>query len=132
MAAAEGRVPLPDMLTTPTEAVDARVDSPARRLAAYAWVRLLARIYEVLPLVCSRCGSEMRLIAFITEPRAIAAILTHLGEPITPPPLAPRARAPPELDFMGSERTALDQSPRWDLSTPPSVPSFEFDQSDRV
>jgi hypothetical protein len=42
-------------------------------------VRLPDRIYEVLPLVCLRCGGEMRLIAFIT-----------------PPPLAPRARPPPE------------------------------------
>ena len=82
--------------------------SPLRpAVTAYAWVRLLARIYEVLPLICPRCGSEMPLIAFITEPRAIATILTHLGEPISPPPLAPRARAPPELELDCSEPAAL-------------------------
>jgi hypothetical protein len=36
---------------------------------------------------CPRCGGEMRLIAFITTPDAIEAILSHLGEPATPPPL---------------------------------------------
>jgi hypothetical protein len=40
----------------------------------------------------------MRLIAFITRPEAIGKILTYLGEAITPPTLAPRARTPPEFD----------------------------------
>lgn len=34
-----------------------------------------ARIYEVLPLVCPKCGGEMKIIAFITEPRVIREIL---------------------------------------------------------
>ena len=91
-------------------------------------MRLLARIYEVLPLICPRCGSGMRLIAFITQPDAIAAILTHFGEPLTPPPLAPRARAPPELD-TGEPAQPLDQSFAWDTSAPPPDPGFEFNQS---
>jgi hypothetical protein len=40
----------------------------------------------------------MRLIAFLTEPASIRALLAHLGEPTTTPALAPRARDPPELD----------------------------------
>jgi hypothetical protein len=28
---------------------------------------LIARIYEVFPLLCPMCGGQMRLIAFITE-----------------------------------------------------------------
>jgi hypothetical protein len=38
-------------------------------------------------------------------------ILAHLGEPTTPPPLTPRARAPPELeaDRVGTPGFALDQ-----------------------
>jgi hypothetical protein len=110
------------------EPLDAPVSTPARRQAAYAWVRLLARIYEVLPLVCPRCGGEMRLIAFITQPAAIVSILTHVGEAITPPPLVPRARAPPEFD--GTERALmLDPSPAWDLAAPPPELGFEFNQA---
>src|SRR5438094_7904826 len=33
-----------------------------RRAARYAWARLLARIYEVFPLVCSHGGGVMRII----------------------------------------------------------------------
>jgi len=40
------------------------------------------------------CGGDIRLIAVITEPRPIRKILTHLGEPLEPPPLSP-ARGPP-------------------------------------
>ena len=42
---------------------------------------LLARIYELFPLVCARCGGEMEIIAFITEAPSVQAILTHIGEP---------------------------------------------------
>jgi hypothetical protein len=69
----------------------------------------------------------MRLIALITQPAAIGAILTHLGEPITPPLLAPRARAPPE--FEDTEWVLrLDQSPVWDLTVPAPERPFEFNQ----
>jgi hypothetical protein len=51
----------------------------------------------------------MRLIAFLTEPCSIRAILAHLGEPTTPPPLAPRARDPPYLD--AALAFDFDQSP---------------------
>jgi hypothetical protein len=39
-------------------------------------------------------GGDIRLIAFITEPGPIRKILTHLGEPLEPPPILP-ARGPP-------------------------------------
>ena len=41
------------------------------------WAALLARIYEVFPLVCPNCKGELRLIAFITERNTIRKILTH-------------------------------------------------------
>jgi hypothetical protein len=65
-----------------------------RRAARYAWALLLARIYEVFPLFCPKCGGEMRIIAFITEAPAVREIPAHLGEPTSPPRMAP-ARGPP-------------------------------------
>ena len=53
-----------------------------------------ARIFEILPLRCSLCGGEMRIIAFVTDEPAIHSILTYLGEPATPVRTAP-ARGPP-------------------------------------
>ena len=49
---------------------------------------------EGFPLECPGCGGDIRLIAFITEPEPIRKILTHLGEPLEPPPISP-ARGPP-------------------------------------
>ena len=45
-------------------------EPPHRRAARYAWALLLARIYEVFPLLCPKCGGEMRIIAFVTTPTA--------------------------------------------------------------
>jgi hypothetical protein len=56
---------------------------------------LLARIYEVFPLLCRRCGEPMRLIAFITDSGSITRILTYLGEPAQAPRIAPAACGPP-------------------------------------
>ena len=73
----------------------------------------------------------MRLIACLTEPPSIRAILAHLGEPTTPPPLTPRARAPPDLkaEPVGSLGFAFDQSSSWDPTTPPTDPGLAFDQT---
>ena len=90
--------------------------SPARIL----WALLLARIYEVFPLQCPLCGAQMRLIAFITQAPAVNTILGHLGEPTTPPEVAP-ARGPPLWDHVA------EPAPGWD-APPASVPEFVFDQ----
>jgi len=78
-----------------------------RRRASIHWARLLARIYEFRPLTCPRCHGEMRLVALLTEPASIRAILAHLGEPTTPSPFAPPARAPPEFKTEGAGTAAL-------------------------
>ncbi len=62
------------------------------------WAMLISRIYEVLPLLCTRCGQPMRIVAFITKSEVIDKILTHIGEPAKPPPLSP-ARDPPQEEF---------------------------------
>jgi hypothetical protein len=72
-----------------------------RRAARYAWALLLARIYEVFPLVCPLCGAEVRIIAFITEAPTVRDILAHLGEPTAPPRIAP-ARGPPIWEAAGT------------------------------
>ncbi|WP_052314972.1 hypothetical protein [Thiocystis violascens] len=70
--------------------------SNARSPALHLWVMLLARLFESLPLVCPNCGADMRIISFITKAEPVERILTHIGEPPRPPPIAP-ARGPPRL-----------------------------------
>ncbi len=85
---------------------------------------LLARIYEVFPLTCAFCHAEMRIIAFITEPRTVRQILDHLGEPSRPPRFAP-ARGPPLWEVVAAAPPAAND-PRWEQDQP--LPEIEFDQ----
>jgi hypothetical protein len=50
-----------------------------RPAAHYLWAALIARIYEVFPLLCPNCGGRMRIIAFITFSADIHKILDHIG-----------------------------------------------------
>ena len=59
-----------------------------------AWDKLMAWVGDEFPLACPTCGGDIRLITFITDPGTIRNILTHLGEPLEPPPVSP-ARGPP-------------------------------------
>jgi hypothetical protein len=110
---------------------DPALPAATRRRASLHWARLLARIYAIQPLSCPRCQGPMRLIAFLTDPASIRMILAHLGEPTTPPLLAPRARDPPalEADRVGTPGFAFDQSPPWDPTTPPPDSGNSFDQT---
>ena len=46
---------------------------PSKRADHYLWAVLIARIYEVFPLLCPQCGGQMRIIAFITHSADIRA-----------------------------------------------------------
>jgi hypothetical protein len=51
-----------------------------------AWARLLAKIYEVDAMKCSRCGSPMKVLAVITDPTQVRRILLHLIKTGVAPP----------------------------------------------
>jgi hypothetical protein len=63
----------------------------------------------------------MRILAFLTDPPVVAAILLYLELP----PLSP-ARGPSQSDLLTE---LLDQTPTFDPAEPDPVPDFEFDQS---
>ena len=65
----------------PTKVSAKEMEPGQNRGARYLWAALLARIYEVLPLICPHCGAEMRMIAAITDRPTIERILTHIGHP---------------------------------------------------
>ena len=103
------------------------VAPPKRSKAHYLWAVLIARIYEVFPLLCPKCGGQMRLIAFITEGMQTRKILEHIGVDFEPPHIAP-AREPPlwcGCDAQTDEGVRID--PDWDLAAQPT-PDFEVDQ----
>jgi hypothetical protein len=102
--------------------------APPKRAAHYLWAVLIARIYEVFPLLCPLCGGQMRLIAFITEGTQIRKILDHIGVDSEPPHISP-ARGPPlwdDCDAQMDEGVHIEPAD-WDLAAQPA-PDFEVDQ----
>jgi len=112
----------PGATTAPPAPIAEPAAEPAhRRAARHTWALLLARIYEVFPLVCPGCGGAMRIIAFLTDGPTMRDILAHLGEPTAPPRIAP-ARGPPLWEAVDAEH---------DCAADPMLqcaPAFEFDQ----
>jgi len=87
-----------DELLVPTDV--ALEDSPppaapgsAEALRRQAWARMLRKMFEVDPLLCPRCGVEMEIVAWITKPSVVDAILRHRREHGLVSPF--EARAPP-------------------------------------
>ena len=91
-----------------------RANPRSRDTSRIKWAKLMARAGEEFPLQGPACGGDIRLISFITEPGPIRKILTHVGEPLQPPPLSP-AREPPtdrgELVQVHDDRLVFQLSP---------------------
>ena len=62
------------------------------------WAELLRRVFREDLLVCPRCTGGMQVLATITDPAVVVAILTHLGAPAEVPAVA-AARAPPQVSL---------------------------------
>jgi hypothetical protein len=102
---------------------------PKRSPAHYLWAALIARIYEIFPLLCPLCGGQMRIIAFITHSAEIRQILDHIGVDSEPPRLSP-ARGPPLWDGGDADAQRGEEGeaePDWELAAQPT-PDYEVDQ----
>ncbi len=64
----------------------------------------------------------MKILAFLTDPPVVFAILSHLELPNEPPLNSP-ARGPPQGDLL------LDQTSAFDPTEAEPIPEFVFDQS---
>jgi hypothetical protein len=63
--------------------------------ASQTWAMLIKRVYEIDPLACPQCGSQMKVVAFIEPPQGevIEKILRHCGLWNPSSPRAPPADA---------------------------------------
>jgi hypothetical protein len=55
-------------------------DTPYRKVCRSRWAALIKKVFEVDPLLCPKCGAEMKFIAFIErkdQPDVIEKILKH-------------------------------------------------------
>jgi len=68
-------------------------EEPKPRRCPPSWARLIAKVYQADPLLCTRCGKRMSLLAFVTDQIAVRRILDHLGlstpQAERPPPPVP-------------------------------------------
>ena len=69
--------------------------------------RPLRGIYEGFPLLCSRCGEPMRLIAFVTEVSSLKPIPEHLGALAYLPGIARAARDPSDGEGTSIHANAI-------------------------
>jgi hypothetical protein len=101
--------------------------SPKRAPSHYLWAVLIARIYEVLPLLCPLCGGQMRLIAFITNGAEVRKILQHIGVDCEAPHITP-ARGPPLWEECDAQMgDGFEVEPDWDMVAQPA-PDYEIDR----
>ena len=98
-----------------------------KRAAHYLWAVLIARIYEVVPLLCPLCGGQMRIIAFVTHRADIRQILEHIGADSEPPQISP-ALGPPLWDDRDAQvGEGAGGEPDWGMAAQ-SVSDYEVHQ----
>jgi len=87
----------------------------------YLWAALIARIYEVFPLLYPMCGGQMRIIAFITFSADIHKILEYIGVEPEAPRICP-ARGPPLWEGEGAQEAGegVEAEPDWDMTVQPA------------
>jgi hypothetical protein len=42
------------------------------------WAPMIRKVYEVDPMICPKCGGQMKVVAFITDYAAVDRIIDHL------------------------------------------------------
>ena len=62
------------------------IDNAAHKKSKASWARLIAKIYEVDPMICPKCGSDLVIIAIITSGYEVKKILRHLVKTGKSPP----------------------------------------------
>ena len=72
---------------SPAVVLASTTDEPVSPVTS-SWARLIKRVYEVDPLICTACGGTMRIVKFYTDPKEIAPLLKKHGLPSyrAPPP----------------------------------------------
>ena len=88
----QSAVTFPDAPTR-MEIIDVSEYRP-KKIPSPKWRECIKKVWEIDPLSCPKCGSEMKIISFINEAEAISKILEHLGLWEEKTPLE---RAPPDL-----------------------------------
>jgi len=64
----------------------------------FPWALLLWRSLQIDALLCPRCGSRMKILAYLTDPPVVEAVLDALERPSQAPTVSP-ARSQLQLEY---------------------------------
>ncbi len=73
-----------------------------------SWAHQLKRALHVDALVCPKCASLLRVLAFLSDPAVVVKILDHLRLPSSTPTLAPARMPEDEFPFLDTEFASDD------------------------
>jgi hypothetical protein len=54
------------------------IEEESRKIPCRGWAEMIRKVYEVDPLLCPKCGGQMRIIAFLTDFSVVDRIINHL------------------------------------------------------
>jgi len=54
------------------------IEEECPRIPCRGWAEMIRKVYEADPLLCPQCGSQMRIIAFLTDHAVVDRIIDHL------------------------------------------------------
>jgi Zn-finger nucleic acid-binding protein len=92
----------------------------AASAARKSWAACMRKVFEVDPVLCAKCGGEMKLVAVILDDGELDRILAHQGWPTEFPKTKP-SRAPPARGSSADEEGQLDaRVDKWDGRDEPS------------
>lgn len=69
----------------PDHTSDPETETVSNKASRQSWARLIQKVYEVDPLICPKCGQEMRVVAIIIDPYEVNKILECLKRNNAPP-----------------------------------------------
>jgi hypothetical protein len=54
------------------------VEEACPRIPCRGWAEMIRKVYEIDPLICPKCGGQMKVIAFLTDFSVVDRIINHL------------------------------------------------------
>jgi hypothetical protein len=85
------------------------------RASARSWAACVKRIFEVDPVRCVRCGTEMQLAAIIIEDRELDRILAHQGWTLDFPKTKASRSPPGRGPGVDGESQVDDRGEEWEV-----------------
>jgi len=90
--------------------------------STYSWARQLKRLLHVDALICPKCATLLRVLAFLSDPAVVTKILDHLRLPSSAPPLAPIRMPEDEIPLQDTEFAGDDFEDPDRRPTQPQIP----------